>query len=88
MVHKAIRSFIESNENSAKEVFVLEKDVNALYDQIFRELLTYMMEDNKKIGQGMRYLLICRYLERVADHACNVAEHAIYVSTGERLELD
>lgn len=85
MIEKAMKALIEENKNLALEVYKEEEDVDALYEQIFRELITYMVEDNKKITRGVRYLLAGRYLERIADHACNIAEGAIYITTGERI---
>jgi phosphate transport system protein len=85
MIEKSLKALLEENKEIAMEVYEAEKDVDALYEQIFRELITYMVEDNKKIGRGVRYLLVGRYLERIADHACNIAEGAIYVSTGEHI---
>lgn len=83
MVSIAVNSFIERDVDSAKEVFEIEEEVDALYEEIFREVLTYMAEDLRKVSIGARYILIGRYLERVADHACNISERTIYVVTGE-----
>ena len=44
-----------------------------------------MMEDSKKIGLGINYTLVARYLERIADHACNISERVIYMVTGQRV---
>ncbi|MDY6985480.1 MAG: phosphate signaling complex protein PhoU [Candidatus Thermoplasmatota archaeon] len=88
MIEKAMKALLEENKNLALEVYREEEDVDALYEQIFRELITYMVEDNRKITRGVRYLLAGRYLERVADHTCNIAEGAIYTSTGERIAPD
>ncbi len=88
MIEKAMKALLEENKNLAMEVYKEEEDVDALYEQIFRELITYMVEDNRKITRGVRYLLAGRYLERVADHACNIAEGAIYITTGERIAPD
>ena len=53
--------------------------VDALKEQIFRELLTFMMEDPRTIPRAIRLLLVSRFLERVADHATNIAEMVIYM---------
>lgn len=71
-----IKSFIERDDN-----------VDALRKSIFREVLSYMMEDNKKIKRGMYYVMIARYLERCADHACKIAEKVNYMITGKRKEI-
>ena len=84
MVTMSVGSFIERDKESAKKVFEIEESVDALYEEIFREVLTYMAEDMSKVSIGTRYILIGRYLERAADHACNISARTIYLVTGER----
>ncbi|MGQ9587605.1 MAG: phosphate signaling complex protein PhoU [Thermoplasmata archaeon] len=84
MVEISVKAFIDRDVELTKEVFELEDKVDALYDEVFREVITYMMEDSKKIGIGINYMLVSRYLERIADHACNISERTIYMVTGER----
>ncbi len=64
-----------------------DDDIDNLRYSIFRECLTYMMEDSKKIRRGAHYLMIARYLERCGDHACKMAEKIHYMLTGERIEI-
>ncbi len=71
-----IRSFVDRDD-----------DVDSLRDSIFREALTYMMEDNKNIKRCMYYVMIARYLERCADHACKISEKVNYMVTGKRVEI-
>ena len=85
MVELSVKAFVERDTSLTKEVFELEDKVDSLYDEIFRESITYMMEDSRKIGIGMNYTLVARYLERIADHACNISERVIYMVTGERV---
>jgi len=85
MVDLSVQAFLERDTELTKEVFETEDKVDSLYDEIFREIITYMMEDSKKIGFGINYLLVARYLERIADHACNISERVIYMVTGERV---
>ena len=63
----------------ARRVCGEDADVDALKEQVFRELLTFMMEDPRTIPRAIRLILISRFLERVADHATNVAEMVIYM---------
>lgn len=86
MVDLAIESFLEGDLDKTEEVFVLEDKVDSLYDEIFREVLIYMMENSANITMGMNYQFVARYLERIADHACNIAERTVYMKTGERVE--
>ncbi|MGM0404973.1 MAG: phosphate signaling complex protein PhoU [Thermoplasmatota archaeon] len=86
MVDMAVDSFVEENEDYQEEIYEKEEMVDALYDEIFREVLTYMMEDKETITMGTQYVLVIRYLERIADHACNIVDRVVYMETGERLE--
>ena len=64
-----------------------EEVVDALRYSIFRESLTYMMEDPRNITRCTNYVMIARYLERCGDHACKIAEKVHYMVTGDRLEI-
>ena len=87
MVDLAVESFLEGDLDKADQVFVLEDKVDSLYDEIFREVLTYMMENPANITMGMNYQFVARYLERIADHACNIAERTVYMKTGKRVDV-
>ncbi|HDQ16090.1 MAG TPA: phosphate signaling complex protein PhoU [Bacteroidetes bacterium] len=65
-----------------------ETTVDELRFSIFRECLSYMMEEPKVISRCTYYIMIARYLERCADHACKMAEKIVYMTTGERVEID
>ncbi|MFW6142229.1 MAG: phosphate signaling complex protein PhoU [Candidatus Saliniplasma sp.] len=86
MVDMAVDSFMEEDESYLDRIYDYEDKVDALYDEIFREVLTYMMEDKSTITQGTQYILVIRYLERIADHACNIVDRVVYMETGERIE--
>jgi phosphate transport system protein len=64
-------------------VCAADAEVDALKEQIFRELLTYMMEDPRTVSRAIRVILISRFMERVADHATNIAEMVIYLVEGK-----
>jgi phosphate transport system protein len=61
--------------------------IDALRHSIFREGVTYMLEDPKNISRCTHYIMVARYLERCADHACKIAENVHYMNTGERIEI-
>jgi phosphate transport system protein len=86
MVDISVDCFINRDLRRTEEVFKLEQEVDALYSEVFREVLTYMMEDSHKISMGMNYQFVARYLERIADHACNISERVVYMETGERVQ--
>lgn len=85
MLKDSLRAYLELDTRLAGEVCDADDEVDAIYQQIFRELVTYMMQDPKNITQAAQLLFVARYLERVADHATNIAEWVIYLATGQRL---
>lgn len=85
MVRDALTALIEEDVSRAKVVHRRDEEVDALYWQIFRELLSYMIEDPHTIKKAIPLLFVARHLERVGDHATNIAETVIYLLTGERV---
>jgi phosphate transport system protein len=79
MVKDALDAFVSRDTTLARDVCARDSEVDALKEQIFRELLTYMMADPKTISRAIRLILISRFFERVADHATNIAEMVIYM---------
>ena len=79
MVKQSLDAFVARDTELARRVCGEDAEVDALKEQIFRELLTFMMEDARTIPRAIRLILISRFLERVADHATNVAEMVIYL---------
>ena len=79
MVHDALDAFVEEDASKAREVVLRDDRVDDLKDQIFRELLTYMISDPKTIPVAMQLILVSRHLERTADHATNIAEDVVYM---------
>ena len=82
MVRESLEAFIRRDVELAGQVLAEEDRVDAFRDQIFRELLTYMMADPATIPRAMSLILISRNLERVGDHATNIAEEVIYLVQG------
>lgn len=82
MVRKALDAFVRRDSALAEEVCQSDDSVDGLYKQIFRELLTYMIEDPKTVSRALHLLLISRNMERIADHATNIAEDVIYYVEG------
>src|SRR3990167_8017388 len=79
MVKESLDAFVGRDAALARRVCAEDAEVYALKEQIFRELLTFMMEDPKTIPRAIRLILISRFLERIADHATNIAEMVIYM---------
>lgn len=78
MLRHSLDAFLEGDEAKALAVCQRDNEIDQLYEQIFRELLTYMIERPKAVNRGLNLLLIAQSLERIADHATNVAENAVY----------
>ena len=83
MVKASLDAFVARDTELARRVCGEDAEVDALKEQIFRELLTFMMADPRTIPRAMRLILISRFLERVADHATNIAEMVIYLVEGK-----
>ncbi len=87
MVDDAITAYESDDLTIIKEFSTRDDTVDALRHSIFREGITYMMEDPKNISRCTHYIMVARYLERCADHACKIAENVHYMETGERIEI-
>ena len=85
MVRDSLEALVEKDCSLANRVLEEEKKVDALRDHIFRVLLTYMMEDPGTIKRSLALILISRNLERVGDHATNIAEEVIYLVEGREV---
>jgi len=83
MVKQSLDAFVKSDLEMAQEVLRKEEMVDQLNVQILRELLTYMIEDPKNITRGLRLIFISKYLERIADHATNIAEMVFFMVKGK-----
>jgi phosphate transport system protein len=79
MLDEALKAFVSRNVELAQTVLTQDDVLDGLKDQIFRELLTYMLGDTRKIEPGIDLILISRHLERVGDHATNIAEDVIFI---------
>lgn len=79
MVRRSLEAFVKGDTDLARQVIREDQDVNAFRDQIFREMLTYMMEDSRTISRGLSQILVSRNLERIGDQATNIAEDVIYL---------
>lgn len=83
MIREALDAFVAQDADRARRVIEQDRTVDAYYGQIFRELLTYMMEDPHNIFRATRIQAIAKYLERVGDHATNLAEMVVFMVRGK-----
>jgi len=88
MVDDAIEAYKSEDISRLDDFADRDDDVDAMRHSIFRECLSYMMEDPSYIVRCTHYVMIARYLERCADHACKMAEKITYMKTGEHIEIE
>ena len=79
MVKDVLDAFVNGDAELARSVCERDDQVDALNDQVFRELLTYMMAESKTITRAVHLIIVSRCLERIADHATNIAEGVIFM---------
>ncbi len=85
LVHEAMRAYVAHDAEMAHAVWERDADLDTLYTTLFRELLTYMMEDPRSITACTHLLFIAKNIERIGDHATNIAENIWFVVRGEPL---
>jgi phosphate transport system protein len=85
MVHYVLNAFVERDAAMAVQVVERDRAVDDFYNSIFRALLTFMMENPNNISQSTHLLFIAKNVERVGDHATNIAEMVYYAATGQHL---
>ena len=88
MIHEVLTAFSDRDKDKAIDVAQLDDRIDELHNQVWRELLTYMMADVSTINQATTLLFVSRWLERFGDHATNISEWVVYDSTGEHIELN
>ena len=85
MVHDVLNAFVNRDSEAAIKVAERDQAVDDFYDSIFRTLLTFMMQNTNNIGQCAHLLFVAKNLERVGDHATNIAEMVYFAATGEQM---
>ncbi len=79
----SLDAFVNSDAELAEKVILADRNIDGLYEQMFRELLTYMMEDTRYISRALKLIFIAKHLERVGDHSANIAEMVIFLVRGQ-----
>ncbi len=88
MLDSVLQAFSESNPDLAYKTAKCDDEIDALFDQVRRELITLMIEDPRKIANASHLTFVARYLERIGDHATNICESVVYMVTGDRVKLN
>ena len=88
MLHRALLSLVDRDDATARSIPAEDRQINDLYDQIYRELMTYVLSDPRNI-EGVSHLIwVAHNLERTADRVVNICERVIFTVTGELIEFD
>jgi len=88
MLNDSITAYIEADAGASRRIALRDDDVDALYEQIYRELLTYMMADPSTINRATHLLWVAHNLERIADRVTNICERVVFAETGELTEIN
>lgn len=88
MIDGCLQTYMDRDVDLAYAVCKKDDSVDAIYKQVFSELLVIMLGDPKVIHQATRFLFVCKFLERMADHTTNICEWTIYLITGEKVDLN
>jgi len=87
MLHRALTAFINEDVETAKSIPVEDDEVDALYNQVYRELMTFVIADPKMIERANWLLWVAHNLERFADRVTNICERTVFIATGEMKEI-
>ena len=87
MLHRALTAFVDEDVEAAKAIPIEDDEVDALYNQIYRELMTFVISDPKTMERANWLLWVAHNLERVADRVTNICERTIFIATGEMEEI-
>jgi phosphate transport system protein len=88
MLHQALKAFVQQDVELARAIPARDDEVDALYNQVYRELLTYIMADPRTINQATHLLWVAHNLERAADRVINLCERVVFTVTGKMMEMD
>jgi phosphate transport system protein len=88
MLKSIMNAFENKDIELARVVAKRDDEIDMLFDQVRRELISYMIEDPKKITGAQHLTFVARYLERIGDHITNLSENVVFMVTGERVELN
>lgn len=88
MLRQALRAYMERDAEGAKAIVRMDDEVDALYTQIFREILSYMVEDPRTTSRGLYLLFAAHNLERIGDRVTNIVERILFMTSGEMRELN
>jgi len=83
ILKESLDAFVNEDAELAERVVLSDREIDDMYEQIFRELLTYMIEDTRNISRALKLIFIAKHLERVGDHSANIAEMVVFMVRGQ-----
>src|SRR5512138_2299761 len=87
MLHRALTAFVNEDIETAKALPIEDDEVDALYNQVYRELMTFVIQDPKTMERANWLLWVAHNLERVADRVTNICERTMFIVTGQMTEI-
>jgi len=87
MLHRSLTAFVNEDVEAAKKIPIEDDEVDALYNQIYRELMMFIIQDPKTIERANWLLWVAHNLERFADRVTNICERTVFIATGEMTEI-
>ena len=87
MLHHALTAFVNEDVEAARSIPIQDDEVDALYNQVYRELMTFVIQDAKTMERANWLLWVAHNLERVADRVTNICERTVFIVTGEMTEI-
>ncbi|HEY94247.1 MAG TPA: phosphate signaling complex protein PhoU [Dehalococcoidia bacterium] len=88
MLHRSLDTFVNRDSEMAKKIAAEDDEIDNLYDQVFRELISFMVEDPRTITRATRLIWVAHNLERSADRVTNICERVVYMVTGKMEEIN
>jgi phosphate transport system protein len=88
MLHRSLDAFVEHDADVARQISAEDDEIDSLYDQVFLELLVFMMEDPRTVTRATRLIWVAHNLERTADRVTNICERVVFTVTGKTEEME
>jgi phosphate transport system protein len=87
MLHRSLTAFVNEDVETAQKIPIEDDEVDALYNQVYHELMMFVIQDPKAIERANWLLWVAHNLERVADRVTNICERTVFIATGEMTEI-
>lgn len=88
LIRSSLDAYVDMDEQGAYTACKIDDEIDGLYKIILNDLFEIMTKDNSTISQGTQFMFVCKYLERIADHATNICEWTIYLISGEYIDMN